>query len=209
VLYKYVGGELTSLSKPFKTRKRRRRRAKKYPERLRKTPLSAAVRSTLPFLGPESCVLQFCTSSSTKNTLYPRIASGPGPRLARSSIYRIQVERYTSRHMPDKKKIKGLPTAAKSPTFWQRFFEEGFKIHLVTILQDIALRLVILAGLAVVYLVLRRLEVLGILTWYIKAAETVDGIFMLVNVSILGLDSTGKAIILMWSGWRKAYAEAI
>jgi hypothetical protein len=36
LLFEYVGLEFTPLSKPFKRRNRRRKRVKKYPERLRK-----------------------------------------------------------------------------------------------------------------------------------------------------------------------------
>jgi hypothetical protein len=36
LLFQYVGGELTPLSKPFKTRKQAEKARKKYPERLRK-----------------------------------------------------------------------------------------------------------------------------------------------------------------------------
>jgi hypothetical protein len=111
--------------------------------------------------------------------------------------------------MDEKRKPGRSAPTVKSATFWQRFFDEGFKMHLVTILQELALILVILAGLAVVFLVLQRLEVQGISIWFIRAAERVDSIFILLNVSILCLDSTGKAIILMWLGWRKANAEAL
>jgi hypothetical protein len=36
LLHKYVGGELTPLSKPFKTKKEAEKAREKYPERLRK-----------------------------------------------------------------------------------------------------------------------------------------------------------------------------
>ena len=37
LLFKYVGGELTPLSKPFRTKKQAEKAREKYPERLRKT----------------------------------------------------------------------------------------------------------------------------------------------------------------------------
>jgi hypothetical protein len=36
LLFEYVGGELTPLSKPFKTKKQAEKAREKYPERLRK-----------------------------------------------------------------------------------------------------------------------------------------------------------------------------
>jgi hypothetical protein len=36
LLFEYVGGELTPLSKPFKTREQAEKAREKYPERLRK-----------------------------------------------------------------------------------------------------------------------------------------------------------------------------
>jgi hypothetical protein len=37
LLFKYVGGQLTPLSKPFKSKKQTEKAREKYPERLRKT----------------------------------------------------------------------------------------------------------------------------------------------------------------------------
>jgi hypothetical protein len=100
------------------------------------------------------------------------------------------------------------PAIPKTPTLWQRIYDEHFQIHLAIIIQELALALVFLAVLAIVFFVLQRLETQGVSIWFIQKAAAVDSVFILMNVAILGLDTTGKGIVLMWMGWRKVYAKA-
>jgi len=80
-----------------------------------------------------------------------------------------------------------------SVRFWKLFGEETIA-PAAYLLRDATITLIALALLALILLVSKGFSALGAPDWFTAKLETVDLLFALIDVVILGIDTTGKLL---------------
>jgi len=78
--------------------------------------------------------------------------------------------------------------------FWKLYWEETIP-PAAYLLRDATITLIALCLLAVILLASKGFEALGAPDWFTKKLETIDLLFALIDVLILGFDSMGKLVI--------------
>lgn len=95
--------------------------------------------------------------------------------------------------------LSDVKLQSSSVTFWS-LYREGIIVPAAYLLRDATITLIALALLALILLASKGFLALGAPEWFTKKLETVDLLFALIDVVILGFDTTLKLTVAAFRG---------